>query len=77
MGLSKDRAALERAGKDPFANAAYMKAFAHHVLETIAEQRERQPVTFERSLWDWIGLLILAATLLCVEYLLRKLWYLD
>ena len=77
VGLSKDRAALERAGKDPFANAAYMKAFAHHVLETIAEQRERQPVTFERSLWDWIGLLILAATLLCVEYLLRKLWYLD
>ncbi len=75
--LSKDRAVLERAGRDCFADAAYMTKFARQLLATIAEQRPRQPVTFERTLWDWAGMLIIAALLLCIEYLLRKLWYLD
>ena len=75
--LAKAHAILERSGKDYFADATYMEKFAVHILQAMAEQRTRQPITFERTLWDWIGLLILAALLLCIEYLLRKLWYLD
>lgn len=75
--LANDRMVLEKSGKDPFADAGYVKAMATHILKTITDQRSKQPVTVERSLWDWIGLLILAATLFCVEYFFRKIWYLD
>jgi hypothetical protein len=75
--LTQKRAELERNGKDPFADPDYLQETANHILKSIAEQRTRQPVSVERSLWDWIGLLILAATLFCVEYFFRKLWYLD
>lgn len=75
--LAITRAGIERNGKDPFADSSYVKDMATHILKTIAEQRTQQPVTVERSLWDWVGLLFLAAALFCAEYFFRKIWYLD
>jgi hypothetical protein len=34
-------------------------------------------VVVEMSLWDWSGLMWLVGLLLCAEYFLRKIWYLD
>ena len=75
--LAKRKTELDRCEKNPLQDKSYLRDTATHVLKTIASQRTRQPVIVERTFWDWIGFLILAATLFCIEYFFRKLWYLD
>ena len=60
-----------------FEDPGFVQAFAQHILATIAEKRSRTQLLIEKDLWDFAGLMILAATLLCIEYAFRKFWYLD
>ena len=75
--LDQRRKDLLAANKDVFADAAYMRDWAQHILKTIAERRPRQTIVVEKNLWDWNGLMWLAGLLLCTEYFFRKIWYLD
>jgi hypothetical protein len=75
--LDQRRKELLTANKNVFADAAYVRDWAQHILKTIAERRPRQAIVVEKSLWDWNGLMWLAGLLLCTEYFFRKIWYLD
>lgn len=64
-------------GRHPLADQAYIRRLARHVLQTISERRPSTPLEEASTLWDTTTMLMLAAGLLCVEYFLRKRWYLD
>ena len=75
--LARDVEQLAAKTTPVYAAPAYLGALARHVLQTISERRLPTPISVEASLWDAWGLWVLAALLFCVEYFLRKRWYLD
>lgn len=75
--LEQRKKELLAAGKNVFEDSSYVTDWSRHILATIAEHRPNQAVVVEMSLWDWSGLMWLAGLLLCIEYTLRKIWYLD
>ena len=75
--LAEIRRDIETDGKNMFEEKKFLDAFAIHVLRTISDQRLPIAIDEKNSLWDTIGLMILALVLLGIEYFLRKRWFLD
>jgi len=75
--LMKAKNALLSSGKNVFADEEYVHDWAQHILATVAERRARQSVVVEMNLLDSNLLMWLAGLLFCIEYLFRKIWFLD
>jgi hypothetical protein len=68
---------LRAEGAEPLARAEFADPLAEHILKTISARRMSARIRESASLWDTPAMLLLVMLLLCLEYFLRKRWYLD